>query len=372
MAGARRYLPAALAGALLGLAAYDLTYWMEALRSAPLAHDSTIYYVAAQIGLVHGWNRIYDVGLQAQVFTGLHAGMWDPNYFVFSNPPPLAWLFAPLTLVPPLAAYLILTALSLIALVGAAVLTGAAAGSTRVLFVLGAIAWYPVVYGLRLGQVSLLVGALVVLSWWFQRRGRPELAGVVLALAVIKPQLALLVAPCLLVAGHRRIFVSWLLTTVLLVVASMLSLGASGLHQYAQVLGSLHSAEFSRHFTLAALGAGSTLTIALEGLAAVVTLVVAYRIRDQGTASVIAVALLGGMLAAPYLHVEDFTVLLPAAWFLLREADSIAQRLWLLPIAVTMELAWVLGPLPILASLTISLLLFLFPRSEPRSIALAA
>ena len=374
MAGARgrRYLPAALTGGFVALAGYNLVYWLGAFRAAPLAEDASIYYVAAQIGLARGWDRIYDVALQSKFLAGLHAGIADPSFFLYANPPPLAWLFTPLTMVSPLAAYLAMAAVSFAALVAAAVLTAGTAGRTRVLFVVGAIAWYPVIYSLRLGQVSLLVGALVVFSWWLERRGRPELAGGVLGLALIKPQLALLVAPCLLLTGRRRMFAGWLVTTLSFVVVSLLSLGVSGVEQYLHVLGLVHAAAFNQRFTLAALGAGSVPTMALQGLAAIVTLVVAYRVRHQGTASVMAVALVGGMLAAPYLHVDDFAVLLPAAWFLLRETDSIGARLSLLPMAVTMELAWVLGPLPILAGLTISLLLFSFRRREPQPFALAA
>lgn len=368
---ARRYVPAAVTGGFVALVGYNVIYWLGAFRSAPLAQDASIYYVAAQIGLARGWNRIYDLGLQARYLVHLHAGIADPSYFVYANPPPLAWLTVPLTLTPPVAAYLVVVLLSLAGLIAAATVT-ASSGRTRILFVLGALAWYPVAYGLRLGQVSPLAGTVVLLSWWLDRRGRPGLAGVVLALTAIKPQLALLVAPCFLVAGRHRVFISWLATTFGLGVLSILSLGASGLAQYAQVLRTVHAVPFNQQFTLAALAGGSLLTIVLQLMVASLTLVVAYRIRQQGTASVVAIALVGGMLAAPYLHVDDFAMLVPAAWLLLREGRSLAQRLWLIPTAVTMELAWVLGPLPILASLVVSLLLFLFPRSEPDSIALAA
>jgi Glycosyltransferase family 87 len=374
MAGARarRYLPAALTGALLAVAGFDISYWIGALRSSPLAQDSSIYYVAAQVGLAHGWNRIYDPTLQSQFLAGLHAGISDPRFFLYANPPPLAWLFAPLTVAPPLAAYLVFAAFSLAALLTAAILAASPSRWTRIVFVLGAIAWYPAIYSLRLGQVSVLVAALVVFGRWLDRRGWPALGGAILALAIIKPQLVLLVGPCLLIAGKRRMFAGWLLATLSLVVVSMLSLGASGLRQYAEMLGVVHAVAFNERFTLAALGAGDRLTMVLQGLAALLALGVAYRIRHQGTAVVMAVGLLGGVLAAPYLHVDDFAVLLPAAWFLLAEGRSTVQRLSLLPIALTTELAWVLGPLPILASLAISLLLFLVPRREQPSLALAA
>ncbi|HEY9287719.1 MAG TPA: glycosyltransferase family 87 protein, partial [Candidatus Dormibacteraeota bacterium] len=369
----RRYLPSALAGALLALAGFTVAYWIGAVRAAPLAQDSTVYYVAAKIGLDHGWDRIYDLALQAQTLAGLHPGIADPSFFLFANPPPLAWLFTPLTLVPPLAAYLVVAALSLAALMGAAALTVSSGGwRIRIVFVLGALAWYPVVYSLRLGQVTLIVAALVVWSWWLDRRGWPEAAGAILALAVIKPQLVLLVAPCLLIAGRYRLVLSWLIVTLILGVGSLLSLGASGVQQYLHLLSIVRAATYNHQFTLAAIGVGSWLTVVLQGLAAALTLMIAHRIRGQSTAAVVAVALFGGMLAAPYLHVDDFAVLAAAAWLLLSEASPLATRLWLLPTAVTIELAWVLGPLPILASLTISLLLFWFPRPRSRSVALAA
>ena len=371
-ARARRYLPAALTGGFAAIAGLDLEYWVGAFRTAPLAQDTSVYYVAAQIGLARGWNRIYDLTLQAQFFARLHAGVADPSFFLYTNPPLLAWLIVPLTLVPPVGAYLAIVTLCLGALTATAALAAPRDGWSRILFVLGALAWYPVVYSLRLGQLPLLIGAAVVLSWWLDQHGWPKLGGAVLAMTMIKPQLALLVAPCLLLAGRRGLFVTWLGSTLALGLLSILSLGASGVGQYFKLLAIIRTVPFDQQFTLAALGGGSAVTTALQALAVILTLVAAYRIRHRGTAPVVAVALLGSVLAAPHLHVDDFAVLVPVAWLLLRDAHSAVQRLGLLPMAVTMELAWVLGPLPILASLTISLLLFLVPRREQRSMALAA
>ena len=360
----RNGLLAALTGCLAAFAGYDVWYWVSAFFAAPLAQDTSLYYVAAQIGLEHGWSRIYNLLLQAQVFAGLQAGFTQSDFFLYANPPPMAWLMAPLTVAPPVAAYLAVVAISGCAVVGAGLMAAPGTGRVRVLFVLAPFAWYPVIYGLRLGQVTLLVGFLIVLCWWLDQRGRPELAGLVLALTAIKPQLALLVGPCLLLAGHWRLALGWLAGSLILAGASVLSLGADGVAQYIDVLRIIHGADYNQVFSLASLGGGPAITIALQVAAAAVTLAAAFRSRRRETAVVIAVALIGGLLAAPYAHVDDFAIVLPAAWLLVRAGRALYHVLWLIPLAVTMELAWVLGPFPILATLAICLLLFFVPSAE--------
>ncbi|WP_188312066.1 glycosyltransferase family 87 protein [Salinarimonas soli] len=53
-----------------------------------------------------------------------------------------------------------------------------------------------------LGNTSLLIGAALVGAWWFDRERRPVIAGILLALASIKPQFALL--PGLWLLMERR------------------------------------------------------------------------------------------------------------------------------------------------------------------------
>jgi hypothetical protein len=63
-------------------------------------------------------------------------------------------------------------------------------------FILGL---YPNVWAMILGQVSIVVAALVALAWWGLRTERWGLAGVCLALATIKPQMTFLLVPFLLI-----------------------------------------------------------------------------------------------------------------------------------------------------------------------------
>jgi len=69
-------------------------------------------------------------------------------------------------------------------------------------FVLGL---YSNVWALVLGQTSIVVAAILALAWWALRAERWGLAGVCLALATIKPQMAFLLVPGILAwAVYRR------------------------------------------------------------------------------------------------------------------------------------------------------------------------
>lgn len=74
------------------------------------------------------------------------------------------------------------------------------------LFVLGGFLLYPLSWALILGQVSILIFALMVGALLFLRAGREIGAGICLALATSKPQMAFLLVPALLLwgLGQRR------------------------------------------------------------------------------------------------------------------------------------------------------------------------
>src|SRR5207248_10229866 len=95
------------------------------------------------------------------------------------------------------------------------------------LYVLTAVVMLPVFIIFFFGQVSVLIVAVVAGSWWLIRRDQPWVAGLTLSLLILKPQLAFLVPPALLLAGFGRVFVSWLLGTAVLGAAALLMVGPS-------------------------------------------------------------------------------------------------------------------------------------------------
>ena len=105
--------------------------------------------------------------------------------------------------------------------------------STRllsILAVLGAFGFrYPIIV-LTLGQVTILVLTLVVSAAWMLRHRRPRLAGVLLALAFIRPDVALLglvlIGLCTWrLPEIRRFLITFVVAIVILVLAPMLLIG---------------------------------------------------------------------------------------------------------------------------------------------------
>src|SRR5260370_19630302 len=74
----------------------------------------------------------------------------------YISPPPVAWLALPFTLLPYPLAYWIWSSLLLIALTGTWYLTAPGAGRLRLIHLLAALGWVPVIYGLQLGQPRIL------------------------------------------------------------------------------------------------------------------------------------------------------------------------------------------------------------------------
>src|SRR2546423_12125353 len=77
----------------------------------------------------------------------------------YVTPPPLAWLVTQLALLPYQVAYWLRRALMLAALLVAWHLAAPGTGRPRVIFLVAAIGWLPIIYGLQLGPPALLVAA---------------------------------------------------------------------------------------------------------------------------------------------------------------------------------------------------------------------
>jgi hypothetical protein len=127
----------------------------------------------------------------------------------FVSPPWFVLLLAPLTALPLPAARALWLALNLALLFGTTAiclrLIGVAWPWRRLALAATVFAlWPPVLFGLKLGQNSLLVWLLLLLALLAAQRGRPTTAGILLVVAFIKPQLAALFAAGLAVWAAQR------------------------------------------------------------------------------------------------------------------------------------------------------------------------
>jgi hypothetical protein len=184
--------PATSAGSLASAPATDGWRWLHSLRGR-----RTIYTVLVlEIGVVIGFVAVYrpfDLSIYLwggrAVTQGMRLYLVQPHANWFTYPPFSAALFTPLAAIPGFIVRLIWELTSVAALAWACVLSLKLAGRrpsrTVVLaMVAGAFLLEPVYHTLFLGQVNLVLLALVLADAWRAARGRPAGVGVGLAAAI--------------------------------------------------------------------------------------------------------------------------------------------------------------------------------------------
>jgi hypothetical protein len=350
MSASRRWrnlgLAAAATTAVL-FALFDLYQWALAYAGDRFHNDFTFYAAAAKIGLADGWSSIYDLSLQQAQLDAMGSRITIAELARYISPPPVAWLALPFTALPYEVAYWIWSALLLTALVATWWLAAPGGGRARLIFLAAAVGWLPVIYGLQLGQPGIFVALGVAASYALLKAKRPLWAGIALGALALKPQLAFLVPAALLFARHDRAFAGSVLSLGALAVLSALALGTSGLADYQARLNFAASVPVNRDLTLAYfLGAGS-MTRVVEVAIGLWSLVLAYRTRGRGVEWLYACALVGGMLATPYMHLDDLAMVGLAAWLLLRSESSAVTWIYALVAVLTIEGEPFWGPAPV-------------------------
>lgn len=366
-ARARRNLGAAGLAWFLVLAIAVTGYWaFQPIVRDPLDNDLTLVFIGARIGLEHGWSHIYSLDLQHELWNQLRPGVPFGDGERFLSPPPMAWLVVPLTAFGAAGAFYAWTVLSLTALAGAWWLAAPGSGPMRALWLLAALAWYPLMYSLSLGQPAMIVMVAVAAGWQLAEAGTPYAAGAVLALSVVKPQLALVLPLALLVAGQWRIAAAFAVTAAVLAGLSLVAIGAPGLADYRSLLMEAQTIPNNRFFTLAVVFGPGTLSYVAAAVVLVVGLAAAYLNRNAGLPRLFALGLVASAVSATYWHLQDFTILVMAAWLFWRGSAPVWQKLWLLAVVAAGELAWPLGPIPILVAVAVWFVFLVVP-SRPRA-----
>jgi Glycosyltransferase family 87 len=167
-----------------------------------------------------------------------------------------------------------------------------------------------------------IVFASVLASWWLLRERRDAAAGIVLLFILLKPQEAALVPLALLVLGRFRAFVTWVAGAVVVAAGSLAAIGFGGASEYAARIASVssHPEVYVSVPDLSApslVGGGYAGAVAIAAVVAVAGFGI-WAHRDRGLELSLAIALVGSLLATPYLHEPDTVMLVAAAWLYLR------------------------------------------------------
>ena len=326
----------------------------------PVRNDFRLVYGAALTGWRNGYPHLYDLVAQQRTVESLGA-YWSP----FLNPPPLAWLGTPFLVLPFQVAIVVWTALVVAAALLAWWLVAPGTGLTRAAHLALFVGLFPTAFGLMVGQPVALVAAAVAGAWWLAERDRPVAAGLALSLVAIKPQLALLVPLCLLVAGRRRMFVAWLAASGLMAVVALALLGGDGLQTYRDSLWVASHWEPTRRYAIAGpLGLGPQV-YAVEAVVVVLAVLAAWRHRRAGAGLPIAIGIVASLLFTPYVGFQDFAMLVVAGWLVLRSGATQMQVGLMVVGYALLELALVVLAVPILVAEAALLVSFFTMRRVP-------
>src|SRR2546429_5785001 len=351
----------AVAGLWGGLLLFAFNLYAATTTYVPqylVRNDFRLIYGAALDGWNNGYAHLYDLAAQKAAVESLGPGAyWSP----FLNPPTLAWIATPFLAIPFEAALFLWTLLIGAAALLAWRLVAPGDGLIRAAHLALFLGLFPTAFGLMVGQPVALVAAAVAVAWWLASHQRPVLAGLALSLIAIKPQLALLVPLCLLVAGHGRMFTAWLSATAVMVAVALVLLGPEGLQRYRDALALAAQWEPTRRYAIAGpLGLGPQL-YAVQAVVVAVAVVAAWRQRNMGPARSIATGILASLMFTPYVGFQAFAMLVIAGWLLIRSgATSVEVALMVVGYAL-LELALVVLAVPILlaeAGLLLSLASF--------------
>ena len=350
MAGSERWRNlgfAAGAAAAVPFAAWDLYKWLEAFTSDHFHNDFTFYVAAARIGVAHGWPSIYNLSLQQAELDAMGSRITIADLARYISPPPVAWLALPLAPLPYEVGYGIWSALLLAALVGTWYLAAPGGGRWRLVHLAAAVGWLPVIYALQLGQPGLFVALGVAACYALLRAGHPLWAGCALAVLALKPQLAFLVPAALLLGGRTRAFWGSVLALGLLAAVSAIALGPGGIATYQERLNFAAGVPVNRELTLAPLIGSLVATRLVQAAIALWSLAIAFGLRRRGHEWVLVPALVGGLLASPYLHIDDLVMLGLAGWLYLRTSPPPWTWALMFAMVIAVEGLPIWGPIPL-------------------------
>ncbi len=317
------------------------------LREYAIRNDLRLDFGAAEVGLHRGYGHLYDLAAQRSAIEGLGAG-FNPQPFI--SPPPLAWLVTPLLAVPFIAALAIWTALLLAGLAWTWWLLAPGGTLGRAAHLALMLGLFPVAFGVLVGQPTALVAAAVASAWWLITRGHQVGAGLVLSAILVKPQLALLVPPCLLLAGYRRTFVAWLVAAAVVGGVALALLGVDGVNRYREVLAQTQTPAWgiTRRYSISGLlGLGLAFN-AVQAVDVAVALFAAWRAERGRPEIALASGIVGSLLFSPYVAFQDLLMLVVAAWLVIRAGARPAQMAFFVLGYALLELA-----VPALAGATI-------------------
>ncbi len=351
----------ARASLVLGVA-YGIYYlapgrFISYLRQ-PRSTDFALYYRDARIGIEYGWSHMYDIMYQVRTTQQVMPITRDAPDAGSLSIPLLTWLAAPFAMLPLPVGFVLWEVLIAACLAGTFWLVAPIRG--RRSLALHLVLWLffaPLGFAFALGQSTALVALSVAAAARLLRSGREWSAGAVLGIALIKPQLVILVPLCLLVGGHWRAGLALAAFVLAMIAATLVTVSLAGVAELVTRI--VHASQSPSTWLVIPYAAPIAYLAGLPKLlaAAAVALVTAASAWRQRMSSdrMIAAGIIGSLLAAPYLHLQDLLLLAVAGSLLLAAGAGQWERRYLaigylqaalaISLLPLMEAGWLLATL---------------------------
>jgi hypothetical protein len=186
--------------------------------------DFTAYYLGAR--LIRNGQSPYDA--TARVLEARSLGLREDRPYIYL--PPLAIMIIPLALLPPQPATLIWFGTNVALLILSTMLIIRMLELHRnkvypVAFLIGALAFYPAICSIFVGQTNTVLLTLLVLAWYLAKRGNEVVAGVMIAVASLIKIFPFCVALYFLWKGKYRIFLGTVAALIVLIGISVAAVG---------------------------------------------------------------------------------------------------------------------------------------------------
>jgi hypothetical protein len=244
------------------------------------------------------------------------------GFAVFLYPPPFALAFIPFALLPASVGQWLWIALLVAAFVAGVAILPVSRDVRWLVLLIGGIDW-PVLYGLKLGQVSALVFLLFAIAWRWRDRAIPfGLAGAVGTLVKLQPALLFVWA---LLTGRLRSLAIGVVVGLALASVATVAVGPAAWFDYLALLGRVTAPVTTPHnFTPGAvafqLGAGEATATVIQGISMVATLVVVLAAIHWATEEAsLLVTFVASQLLSPLLWDHyAIVLLLPVAYLIAR------------------------------------------------------
>ena len=291
---------------------------IASIREGTVAYDFHESFLPAARAVLHGGDPY-----SGTTFATLHNGT------AFVYPPLVAYMFAPLALLPSLAAELAVSALCLASALAALALLG-----VRDRRCYGAaLLWAPVVCTIHLGALSTLLALGVAVAWRYRRS--PWIAGLAVGLTVAMKLFLWPLLLWLVAARYWRAAAIAAGSALGFVIVPWAAVGFTNLGSYPQMLHLLSSTEAPEAYTISAavikLGGGWLLAQAVDLVAALAcTAAMVLAARAGRERSALSLALGVAMLASPIVWLHYFALLLVVVPLYVRRLHPV----WLAPIAL--------------------------------------